>query len=124
MVPVAALPPCTPFTCQVTEVLVVPLTAAANCCVPPPVTVADVGEIFTATETTGAVIVTVACPLAVELATLVAATVTDPPDGTVAGAVYNPAELIVPTVVLPPWTPFTDHVTPVFVVPETDALNC
>src|SRR5437763_14981718 len=31
---------------------------------------------------------------------------------------------MVPTVELPPTVPSTSHVTPVFVVPETVALNC
>src|ERR1700722_17918046 len=35
MVPVAAEPPTTPLTCQVTAVLLVPVTAAANCVVAP-----------------------------------------------------------------------------------------
>jgi hypothetical protein len=32
--------------------------------------------------------------------------------------------VIVPTVLLPPWTPLTSHATAVFVVPVTLALNC
>src|ERR1700722_16552669 len=35
MVPVTAEPPGTPLTCQVTAVLVPPLTVAINCAVPP-----------------------------------------------------------------------------------------
>src|SRR6185503_2830975 len=69
-------------------------------------------------------IVTVALADDAEFATLVAATVTDPPDGTEVGAVYRPEELIVPAVELPPDTPFTNQVTPVLLVPETVAVNC
>src|SRR5271156_91158 len=49
MVPEAADPPVTPFTCQVTAVLVPPVTVAVNCAVPPmrvcaaPATVTVVG---------------------------------------------------------------------------------
>jgi hypothetical protein len=41
-----------------------------------------------------------------------------------AGAVYRPELEIVPTVALPPPTPFTLHVTAVLVEPDTLALNC
>jgi|SRR5215472_411134 len=51
IVPTAALPPVTPFTCQVTAVLLVFRTVAVNCCVPPTATVADVDEIVTLTAT-------------------------------------------------------------------------
>jgi hypothetical protein len=124
MVPVAELPPWTPFTCQVTLVFVVPLTVALNCFVLPPGKVTAAGEIVTDTTTTGALMLTVALAEYAELATLVAVIVTDPPDGTAAGAVYSPEEVIVPVVELPPATPFTDHITPVFTVPETEAENC
>ena len=59
---------------HVTPVLVVPATVAVNCCVPPDGTVAEVGEIVTATVA-GAVIVTVALADLVVSATLVAVTV-------------------------------------------------
>jgi hypothetical protein len=39
------------------------------------------------------------------------------------GAVKRPLVEIVPVVEFPPVTPFTDHVTAVFVVLETLALN-
>jgi hypothetical protein len=42
----------------------------------------------------------------------VARIVTDPPGGTLAGAVYVPDGEMVPTVPFPPSTPFTDHTTP------------
>ena len=51
-------------------------------------------------------------------ATLVAVSVTDVADETVAGAEYRPALEIVPT------AGFTDHVTAVFVVPVTAAAYC
>jgi hypothetical protein len=38
--------------------------------------------------------------------------------------VYNPVLSIVPTVVYPPATPFTDHVAPWFALPVTVAVNC
>jgi hypothetical protein len=44
--------------------------------------------------------------------------------GGTAGAVYNPVLPIVPTVVYPPTTPFTDHVAPWLVLPVTLAENC
>ena len=44
--------------------------------------------------------------------------------GTAAGAVYRPDDEIVPTLELPPESPFTSQLTPVELVPETVALNC
>jgi hypothetical protein len=49
IVPAAALPPVTPFTCQVTEVFVVPKTWALNDCVAPARTLAVVGETVSVT---------------------------------------------------------------------------
>jgi hypothetical protein len=43
MVPAEELPPGTPFTVQLTEVLLAPVTVAVNCSVLPTVTVADGG---------------------------------------------------------------------------------
>jgi len=43
IVPTVALPPVTLFTCQVTEVFVVPVTLAMNCFVAPGLTVAEAG---------------------------------------------------------------------------------
>lgn len=51
-------------------------------------------------------------------AALVAVTVTEVADETVVGAEYSPALEIVPT------AGFSDHVTVVFVVPVTAAVNC
>jgi hypothetical protein len=42
--------------------------------------------------------------------------------GTFAGAVYNPACVMVPMVEFPPTTPFTSHVTAVFMRPVTVAV--
>ena len=54
--------------------MVVPLTVAVNCFVPPEATVAEVGEMEIATEVGGAVIETVALADFVGSATLVAVT--------------------------------------------------
>jgi hypothetical protein len=54
---------------------------------------------------------------------LAACTVTTFGTGGTAGAAYNPVLSIVPTVALPPATPFTDHVA-WFVLPVTLAVNC
>jgi hypothetical protein len=64
---------------------------------------------------------TEAFALFVVSATLVAVTVWVP---AWAGAVYRPVALMVPTEVFPPATPSTDHVTAVFVVFCTVAVNC
>ncbi len=69
-------------------------------------------------------IVTLAAPDFVGSATLVADTVTVLGDGTLFGAVYNPPAVMVPTLVLPPATPFTFQVTPKFDEPVTVAVNC
>ena len=61
---------------------------------------------------------TVALAVFVPSAALVAITVTELAMDTVAGAVYRPLVEIVPT------AGFSDHVTAVFVVPETVAANC
>ena len=90
--------------------MLVPVTVAVNCWVPPVSSDADIGEIVTAT---GAVTVTVAEADLVVLATLVALTVYLP---AFAGAVYKPLLEMVPPVV--------DHLTAVFVVPVTVAVNC
>jgi hypothetical protein len=69
------------------------------------------------------VIVIVAVALFVASATLAACTVTVVLAGKSPGDVYNPFELIVPTVMLPPGIPFTLQVTAVFVVFPTVATN-
>jgi hypothetical protein len=65
-----------------------------------------------------------AAPLAVGVATLVARIVAVAGFGTAPGAVYRPDVEIVPLVVLPPVIPLTLHVTAVFDVPATVAVNC
>ena len=60
--------------------------------------------------------VTDAVAIFVESATAVALTVTLDGFGTVFGALYRPDELIVPTAVLPPVTPFTFQITALFEV--------
>ena len=57
-------------------------------------------------------------------AALVAVTVIVDGDGTAEGAVYSPAPLTVPHAAEPHPAPCTVHVTAVFDVPTTDALNC
>ena len=64
---------------------------------------------------------TVALATTLVLALLRAVTVWVP---AVDGGVYKPAVEIVPTVELPPIVPSTSQVIPVFVLPETTALNC
>lgn len=122
-VPTTLLPPLIPFTAQVTEVFAVPLTEAVNCCACPNCTDALVGDTPTVTGD-GAVRLIDADPTALASATLVAETVALAGDGNVEGAVYLPAEEIVPTTLLPPAMPFTAQETDVFVVPLTDAVNC
>jgi len=93
--------------------LVLPVTVAVNCWVPPVSTEAEVGLMLTATTGGGALTVTVAEADFVLSATLVARTLKVP---AVAGAVYRPAGEIVP--------PVADHVTAVLVVPVIVAVNC
>ena len=57
-------------------------------------------------------------------ATLVAVTLTEDEFSALAGAVYSPCVVTVPTVALPPVTLFTDHVTFVLSFPVTVAVNC
>jgi hypothetical protein len=68
--------------------------------------------------------VTAAELLARGSAALTAVTATFGGEGKIAGAAYIPAEDIVPLPALPPVMPFTCHVTFVFAVPVTVAVNC
>jgi len=104
-------------------VLDVFVTLAENCFVRPVVTVAVLGLTVTTTAA-GAVTVTTAAPVFVVSACEVAITVTVPPVGTFAGAVYKPDELMVPMLAALAEVLLTCHVTVVFVVPETVAVNC
>jgi hypothetical protein len=82
----------------------------------------DVGAMLVRTGT-GFCNVTALLPVAVASAKLTARTVTVLELGTKAGAVYRPAELIVPVNAPPPATPFTCQVTEVFDDPVTVALK-
>jgi hypothetical protein len=62
MEPTVELPPATPFTDQVTAVLVVPVTVAVNSTVDPAVVEESAGETVTEGLTAGAVIFTIAEP--------------------------------------------------------------
>jgi len=68
--------------------------------------------------TTGGTTVTLAVAVLLVSATLVAVTVTVCGPRNAVGAEYRPPLEIVPT------TGLTDHVTAVFVVPVTAAVNC
>jgi hypothetical protein len=98
-----------------------PATVAENCCVWPTPRLTVPGDTVTVT---GGVTVTFAVADWVGSCTLVAVTVTDRGLETEAGPTYRPVFDTVPTVELPPVAPFTDHVTAVFVVPVTAAVNC
>jgi hypothetical protein len=81
---------------------------AVNVCCAPPASVTVVGEITKG----GAVIVTVAVAFLVGSACAMAVMVIVPlGTGKILGAVYKPVVSIVPTLELPPVTPFTCHVT-------------
>jgi hypothetical protein len=67
--------------------------------------------------------VTEAEPDFVVSAALVAVTLMVFGEGSVAGAVYLPVASTVPSVALPPAVEFTDHVTAVFVEPDTLAAK-
>lgn len=71
-----------------------------------------------------AVIATLTDPEAEVLCWLVAVTVTVAGEGAALGAVYNPAEVMVPQVLPLHPPPLTVQETAVFVVPETEAVNC
>jgi hypothetical protein len=113
--PLVEIVPTAGFSDHVTAVFVAPETVAVNCLVCAAVKLAAVGL----TETlTGAMSDTVALPVFVLSAALVAVTVTELVLEIVAGAVYKPPVEIVPT------AGFNDQVTVVFAVPETAAANC
>jgi hypothetical protein len=124
IVPTVVLPPAVPFTLQVTAVFVEFATVAVNCVDPEGATVTLAGDTLTVTGGgAGGCTVTVAVPTADGLAALVACTVTVAGLGIAAGALYIPEAETVPTVEFPPVTPFTLHVTAVFVEFVTVALN-
>jgi len=111
--PYVELPLATPFTDHFTEVFDVPDTEAVNCCDLPPCTVAVPGLTETFTDEEAAIISTLELADLVGSAMLCAVTETEPPEGTLAGAVYMPEVEIVPTVELPPVVPFTFQVADV-----------
>jgi hypothetical protein len=76
--------------------LVVPVTAAANCCDLPPGTVTLAGEMETLTGAGVPVMLTLAEADLVASATLFALTMAVPPLGTLVGALYNPVDETVP----------------------------
>jgi hypothetical protein len=83
--------------------------------------VAEVGEIPT---TIPPVSMTMAEPVAVLSALLVAVTLMVGGEGMALGAVYKPLGEIVPVLAFPPATPPANHVTLLFEVPVTVAWNC
>ncbi len=99
---------------QVTAVLLVPCTVAANCLLFPAVKLTLFGETETLMPAATGLTVTVALAFFVVSAALVAVTVTAVLLDTL-GAVNNPLLEIVPEL--------ADHVTAVFVVPCTVALK-
>lgn len=118
--PTAWLPPATPFTSQVTDVLAAPFTVAVNCWVPKLATLAVLGDTLTVLAPVAAVTVTLADPNFVESACETAVTLTVAGFGTAAGAVYIPPLEMVPLEA----PPLTLQVTAVFDVPVTVAVNC
>jgi len=123
-VPTVEFPPSAPFTIQLTTVLLVPETAALNCWECPSCRLALAGETVTETPAVGAAVTeTNALAEAVDCATLRAVMVMVV-DGATVGALYKPDEEIVPVVELPPLFSLTSHLRPLFVVPDTEALNC
>lgn len=85
----------------------------------------ETADVFSVTAIAVAVAVIVTCaePLLLLSAWETAVIVTAAGEGTVAGAVYIPAALIVPCVESPPATPFTCHATAVLDVFETVAVK-
>jgi hypothetical protein len=113
-IPVAALPPATPFTSQAIVTPDARQIDVVKVCDPPSATVAAEGEIVFVLEHE---IVTIAFPAFELSATLVAATLTVAGVGGVAGAVYSAVSALLdvtaPNLELPPAIPFTLHVTPI-----------
>ena len=121
IVPQAAPEQPDPLRLQVTAVFFVPETVARNCCWLPIVTIAFTGETVT---WIGMKIVTAADADVTPSAVDVAVTVTFAGVGTVSGAVYRPAVVMVPHAEPAQPEPVTLQVTLVIAVPVTVALNC
>src|SRR5579862_5815585 len=123
MVPHAAPLHPVPESVQCTDVLVVPLTLAVNCCCAPVETCAVPG--VTVTETADADWMTMLADADfVGSATEVAVTVARAGLGMVAGAVYRPEDVMVPQEPETQPMPETVQLTPVFELPVTVAVNC
>src|SRR5712692_1488098 len=123
IMPTEVLPPGMPFTDQVTEVLVEPVTRAFKVTTPPVCTVVAEGDRLTWIVAGDCEITTSAEPDFVGSCWLVAAIVTVLGTGTAPGEVYSPEPPIVPTVEFPPTMPLTDQVTPELVALESTAAN-
>jgi hypothetical protein len=119
MNPKAWLPPAMPLTSQVIAALGEPFTEAANCWLPKFGTVAALGDTLTESDEP-LVTVTMADANFVVSAWEVAVTVTCGGLGTATGAVYTPVLVMVPLGA----PPATLHVTVVFDVLVTVAVNC
>jgi len=122
-VPHDDVPQLAPVNCQVTPVMVVPLTLATNCCCRPTETVAFAGDTDTFTSEDEPRI-TEARAEAVKSASDVAVTVITFDVGVVAGAEYNPALVIWPQPLPLQEEPVRFQRTTLFVVPLTTAVNC
>jgi len=122
MVPTVVFPAVMPFTCQVTEVLLLLSTVAVNFCVLPAAKEAEGGEIVTLTGET--VRVTLADADLVVSALEIAFTVITRSLETLAGATYSPEVEMVPLLEFPPVVPLTCQVTAVWEVFSTVAVNC
>jgi len=109
--PLAEIVP--PVADHATAVLLLPVTLAVNCCDPPVVTDAELGEIVTATGVVAADTVMDAEADLVVSATLVAVTTKLP---ALMGAVYMPLEEMLP--------PLAAQLTAVSLLPVTLAENC
>src|SRR5271154_2980001 len=109
-----------PVTLHVTAAFWVPETAARNCWVPSTATRVLAGVTLIAS---GRIIVTDAVPDFVLSASDVAVNVTCAGFGTTSGAVYKPVCVIVPHAAPEQPAPFRFHVTAVFDVPFTVAVN-
>jgi hypothetical protein len=110
-----------PDMLQMTRALEVPLTLAVNCNCAPGFSWAEGGDTLTEAAATS---VTTAEAEADGSAVAVAFTVTLGGVGRVAGAVYSPADVIVPQATPLHPDPETVQATAVFVLPVTVAENC
>lgn len=111
----------TPDKLHDTTVFGLPVTVAVNCTWPFVATDGELGETVTLGPETRVTVADADCWGA---ATAVAVTLTVGGFGADAGAVYNPAELMVPQLAPLQPAPEMDQVTAVFVVPVTVAVNC